>query len=157
MHAPHLILRLRVGAERQQILHSFPLACLCSLMQRSLPIALHCLAAGALYQWISNAKLLQQRHAAAGLSDAMRGTALPTWTAICKGELGEKLCKSGAHPVVGAGVDEDLDHINLVLPCCQMEGCGAVLQGSKAALMSALRKRLLWNDLACLQVPVRSC
>ena len=56
MHAPHLILRLRVGAERQQILHSFPLACLRSLMQRSLPIALHCLAGGVLCQWICNAK-----------------------------------------------------------------------------------------------------
>ena len=56
MHAPHLILRLRVGAERQQILHSFPLARLRSLMQRGLPIALHCLAGGALCQWISTAK-----------------------------------------------------------------------------------------------------
>ena len=99
----------------------------------------------------------KRRHAAAGLLDATRGTALSDWPAIGKGGLGEKQSEPGAHPVVGAGVDEDLDHIDFVLPCCQMEGCGAVLQGSKAALMSALRKRLLWNDLACLQVPVRSC
>ena len=60
LHAPHLILRLGVGAKRQQILHSFPLACLRSLMQRSLPIALHCLAGGALCQCISTAKPLQK-------------------------------------------------------------------------------------------------
>ena len=38
-----------------------------------------------------------------------------------------------------------------------MEGCGAVLQGSKAALMHALRQRLLEGDQTCLQEPVRSC
>ena len=81
------------------------------------------------------------------------GIALSKWPTIGKGKLGEKLCESGAHPVVGAGVDEDFDHINLVLPCCQMEGCGAILQGSKAALMHALRKRLLgvsWHASKCL-------